>query len=246
MSLLRKFAVPLATFLLGAVFVAVITPAGDWFWRNVVEREPGYQILVEHCAPPMPKPYVIDSNEVAHLTVIEQGGPMLTHRTRLRNTGSEVISATLYFDFVPDVDEQRLFRTGELDLRTTSILDMIVFFESSLAQHEIEFDELHLIGTVKLKDFNPGDEISFMFESTNSHGASFSGKWSGLTFNSRQPAECEKSFAVGGVIAYRYTNERCDPGPGPTINQLNCNIKMQVKIPEDVSTGNARIEWRLE
>lgn len=241
-KMLGKYGLPVATFAGGAFFVSVITPAGDWLWRELIVAKVPQELTTKFCAEPRGIPIFVDSSGNEFEVEVE-GAPPITHYAEVRNSGSDPVNGSIYFSFMPTIEMDDV-ENGEIIVPKGVVLDMIVFYESVLAEHAVEFDPSHRIGNIKLVNFNPGDRVSFMFESDVQLGAQFSAKWLGLTLSEGHDPGCRESFNVGGFLAYRHTNELCSAGANQNISELNCEFSMKFKVPEGAAPGESTLYWR--
>ena len=143
--------------ILSALLSIVLTTSG-WVFPEPIKRffaPKDYELKAYYCADPVPRPYVKNMSS-GKLVPVERFNHTLAVKNRLvlANTGQKTLNGIdVQIVMQPAVD-------GE-------IVDIAVLFESGLAEHElipVEQGKLRAF-VLKLKHFNPGDEIAFKVES---------------------------------------------------------------------------------
>lgn len=238
---------------IAATSVFVLTNIGEKILESTVEpffEKPEFSIQTNICR----------GGESTAVAINDQGKEMIitdisaqlpiTHIFTLENNGTQVINdydfdLSLFPESLSN-DIYNFFQLTEQDisksLEENKILDFIVFYESSKSTHRLSTTMGHAISRIKLENFNPGDQISVLFESRTPWTATASMKGNNITYRESHEGNCLSMREYGGVVTYRWTDPECKTKKYP---DLSFSCKWNAKIPNDfINGGEILIEHR--
>jgi hypothetical protein len=194
-----------------------------------------YSISVTSCSEKGPEKAFIENMDTKYRVEVpvSQFPVALERVTNIKNNGKKTINDQDIHIAIND--------KGEAHIRQTT-----VFYESALSKHELISDSSGRTFRIKLKNFNPKDQISVLISSDRSVGLDVMSKGEGYTLDShyKSSESCApfSRMSYGGIIAFNKVSDECELDK--TNLSLHCNLTQSFKLPEGIPPGRARLFFK--